>query len=107
MRPHHLRPLLALSLALLASTVAAQSPAESTNSNVAPVMAATTLQYKSAISTYQPYIDQPVQSWRDANDRVGRIGGWRAYAKESSEPQSPDASSTADPHSSHHVGEEP
>lgn len=42
----------------------------------------TALSYDSAMAGYQPYADQPVRSWREANDRVGRIGGWRAYAKE-------------------------
>ena len=42
----------------------------------------TKLQYSSAIDAYQAYTDQPVQSWREANDRVGRIGGWRVYARE-------------------------
>jgi len=63
----------------------------------------TKLQYKSAIGSYQAYVDQEVLSWREANDRVGRIGGWRAYAKEistgqptSEEPTSPDA------HAPHH-----
>lgn len=40
------------------------------------------LQYSSAFSDYQAYKDQPVQPWREANDKVGEIGGWRAYAKE-------------------------
>lgn len=42
--------------------------------------------YASALATYHPYTDQPVQSWSEANDRVGRIGGWMAYARESHAP---------------------
>ena len=42
----------------------------------------TRLQYTSTLSGYQAYADEPVQSWREANDRVGRIGGWKVYAKE-------------------------
>ncbi len=38
--------------------------------------------YQSTFTQYQPWTDEPVQSWREANDQVGRIGGWRAYAKE-------------------------
>ena len=38
--------------------------------------------YGSAFDGYRPYSDQPVLSWREANDRVGQIGGWRTYAKE-------------------------
>ena len=68
----------------------------------------TTLQYSSPIQAYQGYVEQPVQSWRTANDRVGQIGGWRTYAKEAKTqaPSSPsqDAAPGSDPHSSHHGG---
>ena len=67
------------------------------------------MQYASPIGAYQGwYADQPVQSRREANDRVGQIGGWRAYAKEikSGEPASAkDAAPASDPHTGHH-GEE-
>ena len=46
------------------------------------------LEYKSSFSTYQAYADQPIISWRNANDTVGKIGGWRSYAKEVQEPPS-------------------
>ncbi len=45
------------------------------------------LEYQSAFSTYQSYADQPIISWRNANDTVGKIGGWRSYAKEVQQPQ--------------------
>ncbi len=38
--------------------------------------------YRSALSEYEVYKEQSVQSWKEANDKVGQIGGWRAYAKE-------------------------
>lgn len=31
---------------------------------------------------YQAWRDEPVQDWRAANDRVGEIGGWRTYLRE-------------------------
>ena len=40
------------------------------------------VQFKSSFSEYMPYAEQSIESWREANDRVGEIGGWRAYAKE-------------------------
>ena len=46
------------------------------------------LEYQSSFSTYQAYADQPIISWRNANDTVGKIGGWRSYAKEVQQPQS-------------------
>ena len=69
------------------------------------------LQYVSPLQTYMAYADQPVGSWREANDLVGRIGGWRAYAREvqggvpaNQAPQSPakEPSGSVDPHASHH-----
>ena len=40
------------------------------------------LSYRPTLSGYEAYKEQSVQSWKDANDKVGEIGGWRAYAKE-------------------------
>ena len=31
---------------------------------------------------YQGWRDEPLQNWREANDRVGEIGGWRTYLRE-------------------------
>jgi len=58
--------------------LAIAQPAEDSNHPALP----TQLSYTSSLSKYQVYKDEPVQSWREANDRVGRIGGWRAYARE-------------------------
>lgn len=107
---NHLPPFRALmpwSLALFAGAVFAQAPAGIEASQPASL---TKLQYSSAIGAYQAYTDQQVQSWREANDRVGRIGGWRAYVKEikSGEPASAkDAAPASDPHSGHHGGDKP
>lgn len=38
--------------------------------------------YRSAFDGFRRFTDQPVGSWREANDTVGRVGGWRAYARE-------------------------
>lgn len=32
---------------------------------------------------YQRWRDEPMLDWREANARVGEIGGWRTYARES------------------------
>lgn len=58
----------------------------------APASAA--LEYVSSFSDYRAYHEQAIRSWREANDTVGQIGGWRAYARES---QAPEAGSTATP----------
>lgn len=67
----------------LTATASAQVPKEGDTSVGIP---ATSLRYRSVLERYQSYKEQPVQSWRDANDNVGRIGGWRVYAKEAAPP---------------------
>ena len=107
---HHLPPagaLLPWTLALFAGAAFAQTPADT--EALQPSLP-TKLQYSSAIGAYQAYADQQVQSWREANDRVGEIGGWRTYAKEikTGEPASAkDAAPASDPHSGHYVGDKP
>ena len=32
---------------------------------------------------YQGWRDEPVQDWRALNERVGEVGGWRTYLRES------------------------
>jgi hypothetical protein len=58
----------------------------------APVPATT---YRSAFRGYRTPAEDVVTSWRDANDLVGRIGGWRVYAREAQEPASRDQTPTA------------
>jgi hypothetical protein len=63
---------------------------------------------------YKAFVDEKVTSWKAANDKVGQIGGWRAYAKEAQQPdntpapagvQKPASSSgdaiKTDPHAGH------
>jgi len=45
--------------------------------------------YQSALSGYRAFQDEKVSSWKANNDNVARIGGWRAYAREASEPEQP------------------
>lgn len=32
---------------------------------------------------YQGWRDTPLADWRETNDRVGAVGGWRTYLRES------------------------
>jgi len=32
---------------------------------------------------YQAWREAPVRDWREVNDRVGEVGGWRTYLRES------------------------
>jgi len=69
---------------LVASTVIACAQPASPVSAAPPASAASTsgTGYRSAFEGYRSFQDQPVQSWRQANDLVGQIGGWQAYARE-------------------------
>ena len=48
-------------------------------------------QHRSAFAGYRGLADEPVGSWRAANDAVERAGGWKAYAREAAEPDAPAA----------------
>ncbi|MFS8084253.1 MAG: hypothetical protein ACMG6H_01350 [Acidobacteriota bacterium] len=76
--------------ALLLATPSVQAQAE----RAGPV-AFPTLQYRSALAQYRRFDDQSVTPWRETNDTVGAIGGWRVYAREARQPE-PGAGS-ADP----------
>ena len=40
------------------------------------------LKYESPFAAYRQLGEDKNTVWRDANDTVGKIGGWRAYARE-------------------------
>lgn len=41
--------------------------------------------YQSPFADYRPLGEDKNTPWKDANDTVGKIGGWRAYAREAAE----------------------
>ena len=45
------------------------------------------LTYNSPFSRFRGLGDDKPVSWRDANDSVARIGGWRDYAREAQQPE--------------------
>jgi hypothetical protein len=47
------------------------------------------IEFKSAFEGYRPAREVNVGSWRAANETVGSIGGWRAYAREAHGQASP------------------
>ena len=94
---HHPTSRLSAALALLAMCLAAtqaiaQTSAMASGISIAPIVAADTtpVPYRSAFEGYQPYSDEKIVSWKQANDTVGQIGGWRAYSKEASQDSSAD-----------------
>lgn len=77
----------------------AQSPAQAS-----PAPASSPVEFRSSFEGYQPYTEEKIINWKEANDRVGRIGGWRAYAKEAQQPSggsAPPEAKPADPHAGH------
>ncbi len=62
----------------------APKPPASNAAAVAPAApaSASPMAYRSAFDGYKGLTEQPVQSWRESNDNVGRIGGWQSYARE-------------------------
>ena len=78
---------LAAGAALLAVAAGAQQPQPQAE---APA-------FRSALEGYQPYAEQPVAPWRESNDTVGRIGGWRAYAREAQQGASAPAAAASSP----------
>lgn len=43
--------------------------------------------YASPFAGYRPFAHESPAPWRGVNDEVGRIGGWKAYAREVFEAQ--------------------
>ena len=80
---HHLFPsLLAVLLPAAALAQSGQRPDPlDAKAAVAPLV------YRLAFNGYKPLTSEaPPLSWREANDAVLRIGGWRAYAREANAP---------------------
>jgi hypothetical protein len=80
-----------------ASIACAQAP-------VATTPVAAPAPFRSAFDGYQSYTDEKIINWKEANDRVGRTGGWREYAKEAQLPAgdgTPATNTPADPHAGH------
>ena len=88
------RALLLACLGLSAQAFAAPPPnpiAPAADADAAPPA------YRSAFEGYQRYTEEKPVNWKEANDSVARIGGWRAYAKEASQSSPPAASTESDP----------
>lgn len=79
-------------MAVLSSTatVSAQ-PAPQVSPPPSQAGQAPTANYRSTLEGYRPFTDEKILPWKQANDTVGKIGGWRAYAKEAH-----DAAATGD-----------
>ena len=52
------------------------------------------LPYNSVFTGYQGFTEQAIVPWRASNDAVEQAGGWRAYAREASLPDTADKAAT-------------
>jgi hypothetical protein len=83
--------------ALLATQAMAQpTPATRRPDPLDPKATVPALRYESVTTQHRRLTDEKTVSWRDANDAVARIGGWRVYAREAQQPDQP-ASAPAQP----------
>ena len=75
-------------LGLSALTVQAEAPDRSPRPDpLDPQANVPALHYQSSLQTAASVrADKPL-SWREANDTVARIGGWRVYAREAQQPE--------------------
>jgi hypothetical protein len=102
-RPAHDHALFALAsfvmgLALLLASAAAQAQDATAPTKVDPQdpqARVPALVYVSSLHAPKTPVEQTALSWRQANDTVTRIGGWRAYAREAQQPDTPSAPAAA------------
>ena len=79
----------ALLTASLLATLAAQAQPAAKAARPDPLDAKASvpaLSYESSFSQHRRLGEEKPVSWRDANDTVTRIGGWRVYAREAQQP---------------------
>ena len=63
------------------------SPSLATRDPLDPKASVPQVVYRSAFNGYRSGIEEKVGSWKDLNDTVSHIGGWRVYAKEAQAPE--------------------
>jgi len=73
------RPALGLVLLAMVGLTQAQQPATAEPTKLPEFR----VSYRSPIGNYQGFSDPVLTSWKESNDLVSQIGGWRAYARES------------------------
>ena len=84
--PHH--GLLAAALFTAVSSLHAQpAPKADIPDPLDPKAAVPALAYVSPLARYKPAGDVTLTPWKEANDTVARIGGWRVYAREAHPPE--------------------
>lgn len=59
--------------------------------------------YRSALEGYRPFTEEKVLPWKETNDTVRRVGGWKVYAREAQGDGAETATkpTAPDPHAGH------
>lgn len=97
---HRCRPCVLPSLLLtmlLAAQAQAQSPTTPRPDPLDPKAQVPALRYESSFEQFRRAGDDKPLAWREANDAVARIGGWRVYAREAQQPAPAAANKPAAP----------
>ena len=82
---------------LLAAQSQAQSPATTRPDPMDPKAQVPSVRYESTFAQFRRIGDDKPVGWREANDAVARIGGWRVYAREAQQPEPATADKPAAP----------
>jgi hypothetical protein len=82
--------------ALLAAQAQAQPTIATRPDPLDPKAGVPATRYESSLGPARRIGDNKPVAWRDANEAVARIGGWRVYAREAQQPD-PAPSTTATP----------
>ena len=82
---------------LLAAQAQAQSPTTTRPDPLDPKAQVPSVRYESAFAQFRRIGDDKPVAWREANDAVARIGGWRVYAREAQQPDPAAAAKQAAP----------
>ena len=92
----HLRWLVRATLCATAVAAQAQGASSPGSAHPAPAVrpdpldakaSVPALSYRSSFARYRGLGEDKPVSWREANDAVARIGGWRVYAREAQQPE--------------------
>lgn len=85
----------ALTAAFTAMPLAWAEPPRAAADPLDPTVVVPATVHRSSLTNYRSAGELRVGSWKDANEQVNRIGGWRTYAREAAAPAVPAASAPA------------
>ena len=84
-----------LSVALAAPALAQSMPPSARPDPLDPKASVPASRYSSSLAQHRSGGDAKPVSWKEANDAVARIGGWRVYAREAQQPEPASAAKPA------------